>query len=104
MVGQARPYLAGVAAAIVPPGAPVAGMIDHVDHIVLTATDLKATIHSRGTNGCGYFIYPVTPMGLSACSTKWQVCFSVAMSFMSVDWLMTCLAPIRPATVRPCNV
>ncbi len=34
-----------VAAAIVPPGAPVVGMIDHVDHIVLTATDPQATIH-----------------------------------------------------------
>jgi catechol 2,3-dioxygenase-like lactoylglutathione lyase family enzyme len=34
-----------LAAAIVPSGAPVAGIIDHVDHIVLTATDPQATIH-----------------------------------------------------------
>jgi catechol 2,3-dioxygenase-like lactoylglutathione lyase family enzyme len=34
-----------VAAAIAPPGAPVAGMIDHVDHIVVTASDPQATIH-----------------------------------------------------------
>ena len=32
-----------VAAAIVLPGAPVVGMIDHVDHIVVTASDPQAT-------------------------------------------------------------